>query len=320
MKAYVLQKHGGIENLLLTELPVPNIAEHEVLIRTKSVSINRVDSFVRQHDFAVPVFYKRTDDTEPIILGWDVAGVIEKVGDKVKDFKPGDEVFGLVNFFGKGRTHAEYVTAPAEHLAIKPKQISFEQAAAACLTALTAWQAINMYGQVKAGDKVLIYGAAGGVGHFAVQLARLQGAYVIGVGSPHNRAFIMDIGADEFLDYKHAEIEQIVTDADLVIDPLPTPHLLKSLNTVRSGGRLIHLLPHEDKDGQVARIVKTRNLFLHRVVVSSDGQTMKKIADLLATGEFKPHVFKTFGFDKLPQAHKAIDTGKKKGKIVVNIT
>lgn len=318
MKAFVLEKHGGVDNLLLTDLPVPSITGTEVLVKVKASSINRVDSFVRQNDFAVPVFYRRENNSEPIVLGWDLAGTVVQVGDKVTGFNAGDDVFGLVNFFGRGRTHAEYVAAPAEHLALKPSNISFEEAAAAGLTALTAWQAIITYGHLRAGQKVLIYGAAGGVGHFAVQLARMQGAYVIGVGSSHNHSFIMDIGADEFLDYKHKEIEQIVTDADLVIDPLPGPHVLKSLASAKPGGRVINLLPYEDTDGKMAAIVKSKRLFTHRVVVSSDGETMKKIAELLAKGLLKPHIFKSFPFHQLPKAHKAIDSSKKKGKIVVS--
>ncbi|HZI23659.1 MAG TPA: NADP-dependent oxidoreductase, partial [Chryseolinea sp.] len=273
MKAFVLKKNGGVENLVLSELPAPEIAGHEVLIRTQAFSVNRVDAFVRQNDFAVNVFYKPEAEGESIVLGWDVSGTVVAVGVHVKDFEVGNEVFGLVNFFGRGRANAEYVAAPADHLAIKPFAVSHEAAAASGLTALTAWEAVITYGQVGAGQKVLIQGAAGGVGHFAVQLAKHQGAYVIGTGSSQNRDFILRLGADEFIDYTKGSIDNMVSDADVVIDPMPGPHIHHSLNAARVGGRVINLLPYDDADGRMAAKLKEKQLFRHRVIVSSDGST-----------------------------------------------
>lgn len=319
MKAFVLEKNGGVENLVLHELPVPSITRHEVLIRTMAFSINRVDAFARQNDFAIHVFYKPTTVKEPIVLGWDVSGVITAVGDDVKHLKIGDAVFGLINFFGRGRTNAEYVAAPADQVAIKPFHISHQAAAAAGLTALTAWESIVTYGQAQAGQKVLIHGAAGGVGHFAVQLAKHLGAYVIGTGSSGSKEFILGLGADEFIDYSTESIDSIVCDADVVLDPLPGPHVLKSVKAVKSGGRVISLLPYDDHDGRMAAIVREKQLFTHRVIVSSNGGNMKRIAELLDTGVLKPHVSQTFFFEQLPMAHTTIETGRTKGKIVVTI-
>ena len=317
MKAFVLRQNGGVENLVVSELPMPQIGRHEVLIRTRAFSVNRVDAFVRQNDFAVNVFYKPEAGEESIVLGWDVSGIVDAVGDNVKDFEVGDEVFGLVNFFGRGRANAEYVAAPAAHLAIKPSVVSHEAAAASGLTALTAWEAIITYGQVAAGQIVLIQGAGGGVGHFAVQLAKHQGAHVIGTGSPQSRDFILGLGADEFIDYTTGPVDHAVSDVDVVVDPMPGPHVLHSLNAARRGGRVINLLPYDDHDGRMAATIKDKRLFRHRVIVSSNGSTVKKIASLLEAGTLKPHLSKVFSFEQLPLAHTAIESGRTKGKIVV---
>ena len=317
MKAFILTKNGGVENLVLSELPIPNIESHEVLIRTKAFSVNRVDTFVRQNDFAVKVFYKPESTGEPVVLGWDVSGEIVAVGESVPDLKVGDEVFGLINFFGRGRANAEFVAAPGADLAIKPARLSHEEAAASGLTALTALEAIMTYGNVHEGQKVLIHGAAGGVGHFAVQLARHQGAYVIGTGSPSSKTFILGLGADEFIDYTAGPVSEVVDDADVVIDPMPGAHVFNSLAAAKSGGRVINLLPYDDTDGRMAAVVKKKNLFTHRVVVRSDGSKMKRIASLLDSGILKPHVSKVFPFQQLPLAHAAIESGRTKGKIVV---
>ncbi len=318
MKAFVLTKNGGIENLVLSELPMPEAKPDEVVIRTRAISINRVDAFVRQNDFAVGVFYKPEPDEGSIVLGWDVSGVVTQVGDAVTEFKVGDEVFGLVNFFGRGRTNAEYVAAPAAHLAKKPENISHEEAAGAGLTALTAWLAILTYGQVKRDQNVLIHGAAGGVGHFAVQLARMHGARVIGTGSAESEDFVRRVGADQFVDYRVDRPEKIFV-ADLVVDPMPGDHVLRSLEAVRPGGRVISLLPYDDADGRMAALVNEKDVYTHRVVVSSNGALMKEIAALLASGALKTHVSKIYPFEELPMAHAAIESGKTKGKLIVSL-
>lgn len=176
MKAVVLKAFGNIDQLEIKDILVPSIGEDEVLIRTKAISINPVDYKIRKGKGWAPELLAY----DPIILGWDVSGVVEAVGAKVEQFQIGDEVFGMVNFTGHGRAYAEYVAAPAAHLTKKPQNISHEEAAASTLAALTAWQAFNSYGKLRPNDKTLIHAASGGVGHFAVQIAKHLGAYVIG--------------------------------------------------------------------------------------------------------------------------------------------
>lgn len=217
MKAIVLKEAGGPDQLTLTELPAPGIKKDEVLVEVKAISINPVDGKTRKGKS----LYKELKETgEPIILGWDISGIVKETGAAVTAFKPGDEVFGMVNFPGHGRAYAELVAAPATHLALKPGNISHEAAAAATLAALTAWQALVTNAKVKKGQRVLIQAAAGGVGHYAVQIAKYLGAYVIATSSAEKRDFILSLGADEHIDYHTNPITGSVKDMDFVLDPI----------------------------------------------------------------------------------------------------
>ena len=317
MKAVTLTNNGGTENLILAEIPTPGILDNEVLVRVKAIGINPVDAFVRNHQFALDMFLK-PQPGETIIIGWDISGVVEAVGKQVTRWKAGDEVFGMVNFRGHGKAYAEYVAAPADQLALKPDTISHQEAAAATLAALTAWQALVTYGKVKAGEKVLIQGAGGGVGHYAVQIAKHFGAYVVATGSSSKKEFVLGLGADEFIDHTAARFEDIVSDADIVIDPLYGDHIFRSLNAVKEGGRIIALLvPFTDEE--LVRKVQEKKVFAHTLNVVSDGKDMQQLAELLKSGAVKSYVSATYPFHDLAKAHGAIETGKTLGKIVVSV-
>lgn len=317
MKAITLANNGGTENLILTQIPTPEIKENEVLVRVKAIGINPVDAFVRNHQFALEMFVK-PQPGETVIIGWDISGVVEAVGKEVTQWVAGDEVFGMVNFRGHGKAYAEYVAAPADQLALKPGNVSHKEAAAATLAALTAWQALVTYGKVKAGEKVLIHGAGGGVGHYAVQIAKHLGAHVVGTGSAAKKDFILGLGADEFIDHTAVRFEDLVTDADLVIDPLFGDHIFRSLDAVKEGGRVIALLaPFTDE--KLALKVQQKKLYAHTLNVVSDGKDMQQLARLLESGEVRSHVSATYPFEEMAKAHDAIETGKTLGKIVVTL-
>ncbi len=317
MNAITLANNGGTENLILTQIPTPEINENEVLVRVKAIGINPVDAFVRNHLFALEMFVN-PQPGETVIIGWDISGIVEAVGKQVTQWKAGDEVFGMVNFRGHGKAYAEYVAAPADQLALKPGNISHEEAAAATLAALTAWQALVTYGKVKAGEKVLIHGASGGVGHYAVQIAKHLGAHVIGTGSAAKKDFILNLGADAFIDHTAVRFEDLVNDADVVIDSLFGDHIFRSLEAVKVGGRVIALLvPFTDE--KLARKVLEKELYAHTLTVASDGKDMQQLAGLLESGEVRSHVSATYPFEALAKAHDAIETGKTLGKIVVTL-
>jgi NADPH:quinone reductase-like Zn-dependent oxidoreductase len=316
MKAIILKEPGGIENLVMTSLPEPSVKDHEVLVQIKAIGINPVDSLVRQSKAAIEHVLKLKNDEQPIILGWDISGVVMGTGTAVQSFKKGDEVFGMINFPGHGKAYAEYVAAPEAHLALKPRNISHQEAAAAGLAAVTAWQALVTYAKLARGEKVLIHAAAGGVGHFAVQIAKHFGGHVTGTGSIENKDFILALGADEFLDYKNQPFENLVNGVDIVVDSVfGQPHLEHSLQTLRNGGRLISLVTFFDD--ALKEKLKAKQVFGHRLQVVSNGNDMRQLAALLETAAIKPHITHSFPFNQLSRAHAQIETGKTRGKVVV---
>lgn len=315
-RAFILKGNGGVENLQLTELPAPAPKAGEVVLAVKAISINPVDVAVRANKAAMD-FILQPKEHEPVIPGWDVSGVVTEVGTGVTKFNTGDEVFGMVNFPGHGRAYAEYVAAPQDQLALKPANIPHSAAAAATLAALTAYGSLVRFAKVKPDDKVLIHAAAGGVGHYAVQIAKHLGAYVIGTGSGASEDFILGLGADDFLDYRKQNFEDVVKDADVVLDSVPGDpgHIERSLSALKEGGRLISLLTFFD-DAFKAKL-KSRNVFGHRFGVVSDGDAMGVIAGWLEKSVLKSHVSGAFSFEDLPQTHLQVETGKTRGKIVV---
>lgn len=308
MKAIILKDFGGVEQLELTELPAPVTGEGEVLVQVKAVSINPVDAKTRAGKGAAG----RLKGENPMILGWDIAGIVTESKDPA--YEAGDEVFGMVNFPGHGRAYAEYVAAPADQLALKPDNINFESAAAATLAALTAWQAFSDHGRLRAGQRVLIHAAAGGVGHFAVQIARHSGAYVIGTASAENKDFVLGLGANECIDYKAHRFEDVVKDIDFVLDPIGGENTERSVAVMRKGGTIVSLVGMSDA---VKEKAKAKGVFGMAMMVQSSGEDMQHIAQLLGDGVLRPEVSKVFPFGQMAEAHLAVETGRTRGKVVV---
>jgi NADPH:quinone reductase-like Zn-dependent oxidoreductase len=311
MKAIVLKAFGSADNFAVEEISQPTIQNNEVLVEVKAISINPVDMKTRSGK----AMAARLKDEDPIILGWDISGVITEVGAEVKDFKIGDEVFGMVNFPGSGKAYAEYVAAPAAHLALKPANISHEAAAAATLAALTAWQAFNTHVKISPGDRVLIHAAAGGVGHFAVQIAKHFGAYVIGTASAANKDFVLSLGADEHFDYRSKPFEEAISDIDIVLDTIGGNNIERSFEVVKKGGTVI-TLPSATSEGIVEK-AKAKGINGFFFMVQSNGEDMKQLADLLEKGIIKPHVSAVYSFDEMGKAHQQIETGSTRGKIII---
>jgi NADPH:quinone reductase-like Zn-dependent oxidoreductase len=309
MKAIILKDFGGVEQLELTELPTPVIGEGEVLVQVKAISLNPVDVKTRAGKGAAGAL----KGENPMILGWDIAGVVTE--SRTEEFVVGDEVFGMVNFPGHGRAYAEYVAAPADQLALKPETVSFESAAAATLAALTAWQAFSDHGRLRAGQRVLIHAAAGGVGHFAVQIAHHTGAYVIGTASAENKEFVLGLGANEFIDYKTQRFEEVAKNIDFVLDTIGGEYIDRSLQVIKKGGTLV-CIPSSANAGvqEKARAKGILGLPMH---VQSSGEDMQHIAQLLGDGVLRAEVSKVFPFEQMAEAHLAVETGKTRGKVVV---
>lgn len=313
MKAISIAEAGGTGVLHYTDVAVPEINSNEVLVAIKAISINPVDAKTR----AGKGVFGRFKDQLPIIIGWDIAGTVVKVGNEVSKFNVGDDVFGMVNFPGQGQAYAEYIAAPQNHLALKPKNISFEQAAASTLAALTAWQAFTKQATITKGQRVLIHAAAGGVGHFAVQIARYLGAYVIGTASAANRAFVLNLGADEHIDYKSTKLEEATHDIDFVLETIGGENIDASLKVVKQGGTLISI--PSGLSETVTEKAKAKGVNGFFFLVQSNGDDMEQIAQLLEAGIIRPFVSKVYDFSEMAAAHLQQETGSTRGKLVVTM-
>ncbi len=311
MRTIILEQPGAVENLKLTDTPKPSPKSGEVLVQVKAISVNPVDAKTR----AGKAMYEQLAKDKPVILGWDIAGEVTAVGENVDKFKTGDAVFGMVNFPGHGKAYAEYVAAPADDLAHKPENVSFQQAAATTLAALTAWQVLTQQARLQSGERVLIHAASGGVGHFAVQIAKHIGAYVIGTASEANADFLKELGVDEHIDYKKVKFEEAVKDIDVVLDTIGGDNTTRSFDTVKQGGRLITIAGSIDEEKE--KLAKEKDIKAERYMVHSSSKDMEQLATLMQSGEIRPYIYKEYALEDMQQAHQQIETGKTKGKIVV---
>lgn len=313
MKAITINEFGDTSKLRLSEVAVPELSAEEVLVQVKAISINPVDVKTR----AGKGLAGRLKEGMPLILGWDISGVIVKKGAHVTDFAEGDEVFGMVNFPGHGKAYAEFVAAPANQLALKPAGISHEEAAAATLAPLTVLQAFTQHANVQAGQRVLIHAGAGGVGHYAVQFAKHLGAYVIATSSAANRDFVLSLGADEHIDYRSVRFEDVVSDLDFVLDTIGGDNFDRSLNVTKTGGTVISI--PSGLNETLTQKAKDKGINGYFILVKSDGKDMQHLAELLGNGTLRSHVSKTFAFENMAQAHEQVESGRTVGKVIVTL-
>jgi NADPH:quinone reductase-like Zn-dependent oxidoreductase len=309
MRAVSQDVLGGPEVLKIVETERPAPRPNEVLVRVRAAGVNPTDWKHRANGGFL--------GEPPFVLGWDVSGVVEATGIGVAAFRPGDEVFGMVPYpFGHG-SHAEYVTVPARALAPKPAGIDHVQAGALPLVSLTAWQALVETAELRAGQRVLIHAAAGGVGHVAVQIAKARGAYVIGTASAGKHGFLRELGADEVIDYREADFAEVVKGVDVVLDTIGGDHSVRSLGVLRPGGVVVSILPvgsddfYEEADRLGVRAV--------RMLVDADRTGMLEIARLVEQGALRPTIAGTFPLAEAAEAHRRGETGRTTGKLVLVI-
>lgn len=307
MRAVRQEALGGTEVLEGVRVPRPEPAISEILVRVHAASVNPTDWKHRATG--------RFLGEPPFILGWDLSGVVEKVGIGVTLFKPGDEVFGMLPYPHGVGAHAEYVTGPTRAFARKPSSVDHLQAGAVPLAALTAWQALVDTAGLAAGHRVLIHAAAGGVGHLAVQIAKARGAYVIGTASAPKHEFVHGLGADEVIDYRETDFAEAVKDVDVVLDTIGGDYQLRSLETLKPGGVMVSTVPapaeglHERAEGLGVRA--------ELILVEHDHAGMQSIADLVEAGELRASIAETFPLAQAAQAHEAGETNRTAGKLVL---
>ncbi|MGW1348047.1 NADP-dependent oxidoreductase [Streptomyces sp. NPDC002409] len=309
MRAIGQDIHGTPEVLKEVVLPRPVPGPGQILVAVRAAGMNPTDWKHR----AAGLFLNRL----PLVLGWDVSGVVEAVGFGVTLFEPGDEVFGMLPYPHGVGSHAEYVTGPARAFARKPAGVDHVRAAALPLAALTAHQALVDTAAVRAGQRVLVHAAAGGVGHLAVQIAKSRGAYVIGTASAPKHDFVRSLGADEVVDYRTIDFRDAVRDVDVVLDPLSGDTRVRSLDVLRPGGVLVSLLPGTDPD-EAARAA-ARGIRVKTLLVEADHAGMNAVADLVAAGSLHAHVEAVFPLADAARAHALGETGRTTGKIVLTV-
>ncbi len=309
MKVIILKDFGDVENLVKAEIPIPEAAENEVIVQVKAIGINPVDIKTRKGKSLA----SSLKNFDPVILGWDISGTVTDTGKRVTSFRKGDDVFGMINFPGHGKAYAEYVAAPESHLALKPENISHIEAAGACLAALTAWQVLKQH--TNPGDRILIHSAAGGVGHYAVQMAKHLGAWVSGTSSGKNRDFVLSLGASEHIDYENTRFEDVLKDLDFVLDTIGGDYIDRSLKVLKKGGKIV-CIPTVFADNIAEKAAEEGKTGL-KFLVSSNGNDMNEISYMLKGKFIKSFISQTFSLDNIKDAHRKIESGKTKGKVVV---
>ena len=303
MRAVVQTEFGGPEVLRLVEVDRPVAGPGEVLVRVVASGVNPADAIVRA---GYPMLGE-----PPLTLGWDVSGVVEEVGPNA-GYAVGDEVHGMPAFPRAANAYAEYVVARSDELAPKPAGLDQVHAAALPLAALTAWQAFAE-ADVQPGQRVLVHGAAGGVGHLAVQLAKALGAHVTALAGASGHEFVRDLGADEVIDYRTTDFTTVLSDLDVVFDSVEQAD--RSLTVLKPGGVLITI--KEQHDPAVGERVVAAGRGFVGTTVTPDGAGMAAIGDLVERGLVRPHVSETFPLADVVKAHELIDTGHTRGKIVL---
>ncbi|CAD2073759.1 NADP-dependent oxidoreductase [Phocicoccus pinnipedialis] len=309
MKAIVIEQYGDVDQLIEKEFPEPVIKENQVLIEMHATSINPIDWKIRagyMKDY-MPVEF-------PLILGWDAAGVVVEVGTKVTNFKVGDEVFARPAT--ENGTYAEYVAVDENLVALKPTNISFEEAASVPLAGLTAWQCLVDFGSVKEGDTVLIHAGSGGVGSLGIQIAKSLGAHVLSTASGKNEAFLKSLGVDTFINYETTDFTDVAKDVDLVVDTMGGEILEKSLSVVKKGGKLVSIAGQPNQEAARANGITAESLWL-----KPNGKQLAELGALLESGEVKTHIGHTFSLTEegLREAHALSATHHAKGKIVIKV-
>src|SRR3990167_6227588 len=332
MKAFTVDRYGKKESLRATDVPEPVLRDDEVLIEVHATGVNLLDSKIRSGEFKLILPYRT-----PFVLGHDVAGVVVRVGPRVRHFKPGDEVYSRPDDFRIG-TFAEFVAVKEDSVALKPRNLSMEEAASIPLVGLTAWQALVEKAKLKKGQKVFIQAGSGGVGTFAIQLAKHLGASVATTTGTGNVAWVKDLGADVVVDYKKDAFETILSDYDAVLNSEDGKTLEKSLGVLKPGGQLISISGPPDlafaeeikapwlvKQVLLAlsfgtqRKAKRLHVGYSFLFMKASGSQLRQITALIESGAIRPVIDKVFPFDATNEALAYVESGRAKGKVVIKV-
>ncbi|MBA1141171.1 NADP-dependent oxidoreductase [Mesorhizobium neociceri] len=332
MKAFVVDKYNKKGILRLAEMPEPELLDNDVLVEVNAAGVNLLDSKIKTGEFKLILPYSR-----PFILGHDVAGTVVRVGSKVRKFKPGDDVYARPRD-GRIGTFAEFIAIDEADVALKPKNLSMEEAASIPLVGLTAWQALIERAGLKKGQKVFIQAGSGGVGTFAIQLAKHLGATVATTVSAASADLVRSLGVDVVVDYRKEDFEKVLSGYDVVLNSQDAKTLEKSLSVLKPGGKLISISGPPDPEfarekglNLILRLVlrllsrairtkaKRRGVKFSFLFMRGQGDQLSKITSLIESGAIRPVVDLVFPFEATNEALAYVETGRAKGKVVVKV-
>lgn len=332
MKAFILESYGANRALQLADVPEPQLRDDEVLVQVHAAGVNQLDSKIKDGQFKLILPYRL-----PLILGHDVAGVVVKIGPRVRQFKPGDEVYARTDDFRIG-TFAEFVPVKESSLAPKPKGLTMEEAASIPLVGLTAWQALVETAKLSKGQRVFIQAGSGGVGTFAIQLARHLGATVATTTSAANFELVKSLGADVVIDYRTQDFEDVLHDYDVVLNSQDGKTLGKSLRVLKGGAKLVSISgPPDPAFGRniaapafvrlvmrllsfgIRRRARGRGIDYSFLFMRANGGQLREITRLIEAGAIRPVVDKVFAFESTNEALAYAEAGHAKGKVVIKI-
>lgn len=332
MKAFVLDRYGKGRSLRSADVPTPELRDDEVMVQVHAAGVNLLDSKIRNGEFKLILPYPL-----PIVLGHDVAGEVVKVGSRVRQFKLGDQVYARPDDLRIG-TFAELLPVKEASLAHKPQSLTMVEAASIPLVALTAWQALVEKANLKKGQKVFIQAGSGGVGTFAIQLAKHLGATVATTTSTANVSLVKSLGADVVIDYKTQDFEDVLRDYDVVLNSQDTKTLEKSLRVLKRGGKLISISgPPDPEFGKeigapgfvrlilrllssgIRRKAKSRGVTFSFLFMKANGRQLREITPLFDTGVIRPVVDRVFPFESTNDALAYVEKGRAKGKVVIKV-
>jgi NADPH:quinone reductase-like Zn-dependent oxidoreductase len=306
MKAVVAHQYGGPEVLKYEEAPKPEPNEDEILIRVVAAAVNPVDAFIRVGRYK--------SGSLPFVPGMDVSGVVEKTGAKITRFKAGEPVYAYLSFREQGG-YAEFAIAKENEASPKPKVINYEQAAAVPLAATTAWQALIETAKLSAGQTVLIHGGSGGVGHFAIQIAKARGAKVIATASTPNQDLLKQLGADQSIDYTKTKFEDVVKNVDVVLEAARSDALARSYGVVKRVGIIVSITGPPDQAELDKHGIRGSSVMAH-----PDANVLDELGKLIDAKKITPLVSQVFPLSEASKAHEQIETRHTRGKIVLKVS
>jgi alcohol dehydrogenase len=332
VKAFIVDRYGSKDGLRAGEMPDPELREDEVMVQVHAAGVNPLDAKIRNGEFKLILPYR-----PPFVLGHEVAGVVVRVGPRVRRFKPGDQVYARPDDFRIG-AFAEYIAVKEDSLAIKPRELSMEEAASIPMVGLTAWQALVEKADLQKGQKVFIQAGSGGVGTFAIQLAKHLGATVATTTSTANAELVKSLGADVVIDYKKEDFESLLRDYDVVLNSQDGRTLDKSLRVLKSGGKLVSISgPPDPEFGKeirstwfvrlvmrllsfgIRRKARRRNVTYAFLFMKPSGRQLREITRLVESGVIRPVVDRVFPFESTNEAMAYVEKGRARGKVVVRV-